>query len=374
MRGRYVIAGIGHTAFGAHAGRSTYSLHAEAVRNALADCAVEKDMVDALLVKGPTSAPELMYGQRLAEALGMQPRVGGVWDQGGAANASLIGYAAMAIEHGQCEIAVVTFADNPKTGSRAAYGRARGDGALFGWFGTPAGYAMIARRHMGEFGTRPEHLGAVALASRRHGAANPLAQLRRPITMDDYLAAEPLVSPFRRDDCALVSDGSAAVVVMSAKRAGELGVRQPVAILGFGQGQTSWDIVQRPRLTTTMAVQSGEAAFRMAGLGPRDIDVAQLYDCFTITVLMTLEDYGFCEKGQGGSFALDQGIEIGGRLPTNTSGGLLSETGMPGMQLIIEGVRQMRGVSTSQVRGAKTCVVSNQGGIMHTHATLVLGV
>jgi len=374
MRGRYVIAGIGQTAFGALPGRSTFSMHAEAVRNALDDCGIGKDEVDALLVKGPTSAPELMYGQKLAEALGIQPRVGGVWDQGGAANASLIAYAAMAIEHGQCEVAVVTFADNPKSGSRAAYGKAKGDGALFGWFGTPAQYAMIARRHMGEFGTSAEALGAVAVAARRHGAANPRAQLRKPISMDEYLAQPPLVSPFRRDDCALVSDGAAAVVVMSAKRAAALGVDKPVPILGFGQGQTSWDIVQRPVLTGTMAAQSAATAFEMASLGPRDIDVAQLYDCFTITVLMTLEDYGFCAKGQCGDFVRDGAIEHGGALPVNTAGGLLSETGMPGMQLVIEGVRQMRGEANLQVPGARTCIVSNQGGVMHTHSTLILGV
>jgi acetyl-CoA acetyltransferase len=374
MRGRYVIAGIGQTAFGALPGRSTFSMHAEAVRNALDDCGIGKDEVDALLVKGPTSAPELMYGQKLAEALGIQPRVGGVWDQGGAANASLIAYAAMAIEHGQCQVAVVTFADNPKSGSRAAYGKAKGDGALFGWFGTPAQYAMIARRHMGEFGTGAEALGAVAVASRRHGAANPRAQLRKPLSLDEYMAQPPLVSPFRRDDCALVSDGAAAVVVMSAKRAAALGVARPVLILGFGQGQTSWDIVQRPRLTDTMAAQSAATAFEMAGVGPRDIDVAQLYDCFTITVLMTLEDYGFCAKGRCGDFVRDGAIEHGGALPVNTAGGLLSETGMPGMQLVIEGVRQMRGEATLQVPGARTCVVSNQGGVMHTHSTLILGV
>lgn len=374
MRGRYVIAGIGQTAFGALPGRSTFSMHAEAVRNALDDCGIGKDEVDALLVKGPTSAPELMYGQKLAEALGIQPRVGGVWDQGGAANASLIAYAAMAIEHGQCEVAVVTFADNPKSGSRAAYGKAKGDGALFGWFGTPAQYAMIARRHMGEFGTAAEALGAVAVAARRHGAANPGAQLRKPLSLDEYLAQPPLVSPFRRDDCALVSDGAAAVVVMSAKRAAALGVDKPVPILGFGQGQTSWDIIQRPVLTETMAAQSAATAFEMAGVGPPDIDVAQFYDCFTITVLMTLEDYGFCAKGRCGDFVRDGAIEHGGVLPVNTAGGLLSETGMPGMQLVIEGVRQMRGEANLQVPGARTCIVSNQGGVMHTHSTLILGV
>lgn len=373
MRGKYVIAGIGHTRYGSLPGRTTQSLHAEAVRNALADANVGKAEVDALLVKGPTSAPELMYGQRLAESLGVSPRVGGVWDQGGAANASLVGYAAMAIEHRQCEVAVVTFADNPKSGDRGVYGRTRGEGHLFGWAGVAGGYAMIARRYMCEFGTRPEHLGAVAVNSRRHGARNPNAQLRKPLSMDDYLAGDYLVSPLRRDDCALVSDGAAAVVVMSAQRAKELRVDKPVPILGFGQGNTSLDVVQRPSLTSTMARVSAATAFEMAGLGPADIDVAQLYDCFSIVVLMTLEDYGFCPKGEGGRFVEDGALGIDGQLPTNTAGGLLSETGMPGMQMIIEGVRQMRGEATLQVPNARTCVVSNQGGVMHTHSTLILG-
>ncbi len=373
MRGRYVIAGIGQTAFGSLPGRSTISLNVEAARNALDDAGLEPGAVDAVLVKYPTSGFESLYGGKLAEALGIQPRVGGVLDQAGASNISMIGYAAMAIEHGQCDVALVCFADNPKTGSRAAYARPRGEDAVFGWFGTPPGYAMLAHRHMGEHGTTRRQLGAVAVACRRHGAANERAQLRRPLTLDGYLAGRPLVSPFTRDDCALVSDGGAAVVVMSAERARTSGVRAPVAVLGFGQGHTSWEVAQRPDLTTTQAAASGATAFRMAGLVPSDIDVAQLYDCFTITPIMTLEDYGFCRKGEGGRFVEDGAIELDGRLPMNTAGGLLSETGMPGMQLILEGVRQMRGEATLQVRGAKTCVVSNQGGVMHTHATLILG-
>jgi acetyl-CoA acetyltransferase len=160
---------------------------------------------------------------------------------------------------------------------------------------------------------------------------------------------------------------------MSAQRARELGVPQPVPVLGFGHGQTSFELPQRATLTSTEAARAGHTAFAMAGLQPQDIDVAQLYDCFTITVLMTLEDYGFCRKGEAGAFVADGAIEFGGRLPINTSGGLLSETGMPGLQLVMEGVRQMRGTATLQVAGAKTCLVSNQGGTMHTHATLILG-
>ncbi|MFO1199387.1 MAG: thiolase family protein [Burkholderiaceae bacterium] len=373
LRGRYVIAGVGHTAFGKLPGSDTVSLNVEACRGALADARVDKSVVDAVFVKVPTSAHQFMFGQKVAEALGIAPRMGGAWDQGGAANVTLISFAIMAIEAGQCEVALICYADNPRSGSRAVYGRPRGDDAAYGWLSTAAGYAMIHRRHVIEHGTRPEHFGAVALACRKHGAGNPNAQLRSPLTMDAYLSSPWVVDPLRRDDCALVSDGAAALVVMSAKRARELGVPQPVPVLGFGHGQTSFELPQRPTLTSTEAARAARTAFEMAGVGPKDVDVAQLYDCFTITVLMTLEDYGFCAKGQSGPFVADGAIEFGGALPVNTSGGLLSETGMPGLQLIIEGVRQMRGTARLQVPGAGVCLVSNQGGTMHTHGTLILG-
>jgi len=373
LSGKAVIAGIGATRFGALPGRTTISMNVEAIRKALNDAGVEKDAVDALYVKCPTSKFELMYGQKLAEAIGLQPRIGGVWDSGGSSNVIMISQAIMAIEAGQCEIAVVTFADNPKTGSAASYSQPRGDDALYGWFAVLSSYAMIARRHMGELGTPREALGAVAVAARRHGAQNPNAQLRKPLALDDYMNLPPMVAPFCRDDCTLVSDGAAAVVVMSAERARKMGVAKPVPVLGFGFGQTSWDVTQRPDMTSTQAKVAGETALKMAGLKPKDMDVAQIYDCFTITALMTLEDYGFAKKGQIADFVKGGNIEIGGELPMNTSGGLLSETGMPGMQLIHEGVRQMRGDATLQVKGAKHCIVSNQGGVMHTHAALILG-
>jgi acetyl-CoA acetyltransferase len=373
LRGRQVIAGVGHTAFGKLPGRDTVSLNVEACARAIADAGIDKDAIDGLFVKTPTSQRELMYGQKLAEALGMQPRWGVALDQGGAANMTGIAMAAMAIEAGQCEIALVCYADNPRSGSRAVYARPKGNDALHGWFSVAAGYAMIQQRHLIEHRTPPEALGWIAKAARRHGAANPNAQLRRPLSMDEYLASPWLVEPMRRDDACLVSDGGAAVVVMSAPRARALGVAKPVPILGFGQGQTSWDVHLRPTLTSTQAVRAARDAFAMAGIGPEDVDVAQLYDCFTITVLMTLEDYGFCERGRALEFVADGAIELGGRMPVNTSGGLLSETGMPGLQLVIEGVRQMRGDAVSQVRDARTCLVTNQGGTMHTHAALILG-
>ena len=373
LSGKAVIAGIGATRFGALPGRTTISMNVEAIRKALNDAGIEKDAVDALYVKCPTSKFEMMYGQKIAEAIGLQPRIGGVWDSGGSSNVIMISQAIMAIEAGQCEIAVVTFADNPKSGSAAGYSYPRGEDALYGWFAVLSSYAMIARRHMGELGTPREALGAVAVAARRHGAQNPNAQLRKPLALDEYMDMPPMVAPFCRDDCTLVSDGAAAVVVMSTERARKMGVPKPVPVLGFGFGQTSWDVTQRPDMTSTQAKVAGETAFKMAGLKPKDMDVAQIYDCFTITALMTLEDYGFARKGQVTDFVKGGNIEIGGELPMNTSGGLLSETGMPGMQLIHEGVRQMRGDAALQVKGAKHCIISNQGGVMHTHAALILG-
>ncbi|MDX3907034.1 MAG: thiolase family protein [Pigmentiphaga sp.] len=372
MRGRYVIAGIGHTGYG-KLGMDTVTLNTIACSRALQDAGVDKDRVDGLFLKTPTSSRELLYGQKVAEALGLQPRWGGAWDQGGAANITLINIAMMAIETGQCDIALVSYADNPRSGSRQVYARPRGNDAPYGWFSTAAGYGMIQRRHMAEYGTPPEAFAAVAMAARKHGAGNPGAQLRKAISYDDYLNSPWVVEPLRRDDCCLVSDGAAAVVVMSARRAAELQVPQPVPILGIGGAQTSYDLPLRDSLTTTEAVRAGKQAFEMAGLGPEDVDVAQIYDCFTITVLMTLEDYGFCTKGQVADFVRDGQIEFGGRLPVNTSGGLLSETGMPGMQLVLEGVRQIRGTARLQVPHADVALVSNQGGVMHTHSTLILG-
>jgi acetyl-CoA acetyltransferase len=373
MRGAVVIAGVGHTAYGKLPERSTLSMNVEATRNALADAGVEKSLVDAVLVKYPTSKHESMYGQKVAEALGLQPRLGGVYDQGGAANISMIGYAAMAIEAGQCDVAVVTTADNPRSGTRQAYERAWGDDAVHGWGGIPGSYAMIAQRYMSEFGVTSEQFAAVSKACRRHGAANPNAHLRKEISIADHQESPYIVEPLHRDDCCLVSDGGAAVVLMSAARAKELKVEAPVPILGFGGGQTSFELARRPVLTETTAKLSGARAFEAAGLKPTDIDCAQLYDCYSFVPLLTLEDYGFCKKGDGGKFAEGGRLEIGGDLPLNTSGGLISETGMPGMQLVIEAVRQMRGTATSQVEGASTCIVSNQGGVMHTHSTLIVG-
>ncbi len=369
------IAGVGITASGSHEGRSTVSLNVEACRQALADAGVEKDLVDAVYVKFPTSRLEMMYGVSMAEALGVDgPTIAGSWDQGGASNVSMIDQASQAIRSGEIEVALVCGADNPRTGTRQAYEKAGGIDAVHGWAGVAPGYAMIARRYLHDYGLSADDLAPFAVAARKHGAANPAAQLRKPLTEEAYREEDFIVEPLRRSDICLVSDGGAAVVVMSTARAAELSVGNPVPILGIGVAQEARDVARRTNLTKTAAGRSGAQAFAAAGVTPEQIDVAQLYDCFSVVPSMTLEQYGFCGEGQGPAFARSEGIEQGGRLPINTSGGLLSETGMPGMQMVIEGVRQLRGESTSQQPGASTCVVSNQGGIMTTHATMILGV
>ncbi len=373
MRGQAVVAGVGHTRYGKLPGRDRIDLIVEAARSASADAGVEKERLDGVLVKMANSAPSILYGQKVAEALGLRPRVGAALDQGGAANIALISYAAMAIEAGLMEMALVCYGDTPRTGSRAVYHRPRGDDAVYGWYATAAGYAMIHQAYKQRYATPDEHFGAIAVQARAHGLENPMGHLRQALPMEAYLEGRCLIDPLRRNDCCLVSDGGAAVIVTSAKLARALGIEQAVPILGFGQGQESWDVHLRPDLTRTMAAVSAETAYAMAGLGPGEIDVAQLYDCFTVTVLQTMEDYGLAPRGQAGAFALAEGIGPEGALPLNTSGGLLSESGTPGLQLVIEGVRQMRGDARLQVRDPKACIVSNQGGSMHSHATLILG-
>ncbi|MCB5203776.1 thiolase family protein [Neorhizobium sp. T786] len=373
MRGQTVIAGVGNTRYGKHPDRDKIDLIVAAARTALADAGLSKDMVDGVFVKIANAAPSVLYGQKVSEALGLQPKIGCALDQGGAANISLITYAALAIQAGMIDIALVCYGDTARTGSRAVYHRPRGDDAVMGWYSTAAGYAMIHQAYRQRYGTPDEHFGIVAVTARRHGANNPDAHLRVPLSMGQYLQGSYVVEPLRRDDCCLVSDGGAAIILMSNKRARQLGRSRAVPIIGLGQAQESWEVHLRPDLLHTKAADSAETAFRMAGIRREDVSFAQLYDCFTVTVLQTLEDYGLAPRGTAGARALSEGIGVDGWLPLNTAGGLLSESGTPGLQLIIEAVRQMRGEARLQVSSPRFGLVSNQGGSMHTHATLILG-
>jgi acetyl-CoA acetyltransferase len=373
IAGKYCIAGVGHTAYGKLPGRSAESLTVEAIHNALLDSGISKGEIDCVLTKAPTSAFQMLYSTRIAECIGVVPKVTATIDNAGASTATAIVYAAMCIEEGLCSAAVVSYGDNPLTGSRSVYSEfGDGDSAPYGLFGAAGHYGLIAQRYLHEFGKSAEDFAVVPISDRAWALKNPNAFFRKPLSLADYLAARWVVEPFRLFDCCPITDGAAAVVVVPSARANDA-AKKPVYIAGFGQGHSAAQLTSRKTLTVSGAVQSGKTAFTMAGITPGEVDFVQLYDPFSVVPAITLEDYGFCSKGEGLDFLADGKTGPHGALPMNTSGGLLSETGMPGMQLIVEAVRQLRGeCGDRQVDGAEVGVVSNQGGYMTTHATLVL--
>lgn len=372
LKDKYAIVGVGHTKLGRVPGISPVGFNVLAIKAALEDAGISKDEVDGVLVKYPTSGFSMLFSAKVCQALGITNKLTAVIDQAGATGCTMVQYAAMAINAGLATTVVCSYGDNPLTGPPGTYARLLGDDAAFGMFGPAAGYALAARRHMYEFGTTSEQFGAIAVAFRKHASMNPHAQMQKPITLADHQNSRWVVEPFHLLDCCLVSDGGAAVVVTSAERAKDL-KKKPVYIMGWGQSHPAWDIAQRESLVETGAKRSGEMAYRMAGVEPKDIDVAQIYDCFTYTALVTLEDYGFCKKGEGGPFVEGGRLELGGELPCNTAGGLLSESGMPGMLLLVEAVRQLRGeCGPRQVPDAEIEIVSGQGGVLTTHSTLIL--
>jgi acetyl-CoA acetyltransferase len=236
-------------------------------------------------------------------------------------------------------------------------------------------YALAASRHMHEFGTTGEQLAQIAVDARRWASGNPRARHRDPITIDDVLASPMVASPLHKLDCCLVTDGAGAVVLTSADRAASL-AKPPALVLGTGTCHTHSMISEMPNLTTTGAVVSGAEAFAEAGIGPADVDVLQLYDSFTITVLLLLEDLGFCPKGEGGPFVADGVLGPGGTLPANTTGGGLAYThpGMFGIFLLVEAVRQLRGeCGDRQVPGAEVALAHGSGGALSAMSTTILG-
>ncbi len=373
ISGKYCIVGVGQTAYGKLPGRSAESLTVEALHQALEDAGIAKAEIDCVLTKAPTSDFQMLFSTRIAQFIGVVPKVTATIDNAGASTATALVYAAMCMEEGLCSAAVISYGDNPLTGSRKAYSEfGSGDSAPYGLLGAAGHYALIAQRYLHEFGKSPRDLACVPLGDRAWAQKNPNACFRKPLSLSEYLESRWVVEPFRLFDCCPITDGAAAVVVVPAARASDL-PKRPVYIAGFGQGHPAAELTSRQTLTTSGALQSGKTAFGMAGIAPHEVDFLQLYDPFSIVPAITLEDYGFCAKGEGLDFLADGKTAPGGELPMNTSGGLLSETGMPGMQLIVEAVRQLRGeCGERQVRDAQVGVVSNQGGYMTTHATLVL--
>ena len=362
---------------------SIRSLEARMVRTALDDAGLTLADVDGVFTNMGAGWAASM---ELAEYLGIQARWTDSTQTGGSSFEIHVEHAAAAIALGLCDVAVTVYASTPRSDRKLRGGGYRsrqtmGVTPMAEWelpYGLrmPLGaYALAASRHMADFGTTSEQLAQIAVSTREWAAMNPRARLQDPITVDDVLASPLEASPLHKLDCCLVTDGAGAVVMTSAERARDL-AKPPVLVLGAGTCHTHNMISEMPDLTTTGAAVSGPKAFGIAGLRPSDVDVVQLYDSFTITVLLLLEDLGFCPKGEGGGFVADGVLGPGGALPTNTSGGGLAYThpGQFGMFLLVEAARQLRGeCGPRQVDGAEVAVAHGSGGVLSAMSTIVLG-
>ena len=374
---------------------SARALEAQVIREALEDAGLSIGDVDGIAVS--TASGSFSPSMELAQYLGVTPRWTDSTTTGGSSFEIHVEHAAAAIALGLCDVAVSVYSSTPRSDRRRGTGGFRSRAGMpvgpvaewelpFGLRMPMGGYALAASRHMAEFGTTSEQLAEIAVSTREWALRNPRAYHHDSgaITVEDVLASPVEASPLRKLDCCLVTDGAGAVVLARADRARDLR-KPPVAVLGAGTSHTHAMISAMPELTRTAGAVSGPQAFSLAGCGPGDVDVAELYDSFTITVLLALEDLGFCAKGEGGAFVEGGRLGPDGDLPANTNGGGLGYThpGMYGMFLLVEAVRQLRGEAEDrQVRRRRggrgeglpeVAVAHGCGGVLSSTATLVLG-
>jgi acetyl-CoA acetyltransferase/uncharacterized OB-fold protein len=380
------ITGLGMTDLGKVYGRSPRRLAADAVRRALADAGLAPADLDGLLVcPGITGGLDVS----LAAAVGLRDlRLLATVSSFGASACTAVEIAALAVTSGAARYVACVFADAPRrrgvpagtafgtTGGAGEPGERRGLAGLaagYGYRSVTARYALAARRHMETFGSTSEQLGAIAVAQRQWAAGNPLAQLREPLTLADHQASRWIAEPLHLLDCSLVSNGGIAVIVTTAERAAAA-PRPPVHVWGWGQGHPGYQPARGSGFgLVTGAAQAGPAAMGMAGIGPAAVTMCQLYDCYTYTVLVSLEDYGFCAKGEGGELAASGALGPGGSLPVNTGGGQLSAYYMWGFTPLSEAVIQARNDGGGrQSASTDVILVSGNGGILDHHATLIL--
>jgi acetyl-CoA acetyltransferase len=372
--GACAVVGIGTTDFSKNSGRSPLTLAAQAAHAALADAGLTAADVDGIV----RNDMDTIYPAALADALGVPDL--GYWGDagpGGSGPAAMVGQAVAAINAGLATTVVVFRSLNGRSGLRYGKGAAAGDRAggeasyedLFLPYGmqTPGQFfALLAQDHANRYGKTQEGLAEIALACREHANANPAAQFHdRPMTLESYYDSRMLSTPLRLFDYCLETDGACAVVVTSSERAKDLR-HKPAYVASVAQAAgpepqpgLMFPMLTRADMLTTSGVDCARRLFDRAGLTASDVDVAQVYDCFTITALLQLEDYGFCGRGEGGEFAAAGHLRIGGDLPMNTSGGHLSEGYLHGMNHVAEGVRQIRGTSTTQVPGAEVSLVTS---------------
>lgn len=381
-----VIAGLGMTSFGKIYGKTSSQFAADAVRAAAADAGLQLSDVDGLLTSRGISGrgtPNVL-GLDLQRDLAMHDlKLLSEVSAHGTGQIGSIQIAAMAVQSGMAEVVACVFADAPLQQGKsagAAYG-SEARGAPIGWTGLISAcgfdaanglYALAARRHMLRYGTTTEHFGKIAVAQREWALLNPLATMKAPLTLEEHQASRWVADPLRLLDCTPVSNGGIAVIVTTAERAASL-AQSPVYIRGWSQSHPGrfWERNDELGLVTG-AARSGPAALRMAGITVRDIDSLQLYDCYTFVVLLSLEDYGFCKKGEGGDL-IDSGV-LGpkGSLPVNTGGGQLSGYYMWGMTPVSEAIIQARGQGGArQLPRRDHILVSGNGGILDNHSTMI---
>ena len=381
LSGKIAIAGVYEHPTRFAPDKSESLIMAECARGALEDAGLTLGDVDGLFAAGISMGP--MGVVSLAEYLNIKPRHLDGTNIGGSSFVAHVSHAAAAIHAGLCEVALILYGSTAASNAMAIGTGLGGGGrdpeaAFAAPYGmtTVGSYALIAQRHAHLYGTRPEQLAEIAVTMRRHAGLNPEAKMRRPITVDDVLESRIISTPLHLLDCCIISDGGGAVVVTSLERARDL-AKPPVVLRGCGEAVCHQEI-GAPDLLTIAAKQSGEHAFAMAGMSHDDVDVCTIYDSFTITLLVTLENLGFCKPGEGGDFVSGGRIGLGGALPVNPDGGGLSSNhpGMRGIFLVIEAVRQLRGgLGERQVEGAEVALAHGTGGTlgaMHSGATLLL--
>lgn len=375
LRDRTAIVGVGASEQGRLPGSTSLTLATTAFKRALDDSGLKKSDIDGLLTMPGTTAPEgsLNY-LRLGEALGIDPAYTGSMTMGGGTAGALVQMAAQAVSTGLATNVACVFGDAAKTGG-SRFSRASGatdSWGIWGMFAAAANSAVSASRHMALYGTTSRQLGEVAVACRRHASMNPAAVMREPITIEDHQASRWIVEPFHLLDCCLISDGGVCIIVSSAERAKDL-KQKPVLISGMGQGYTTRNLEREDWWYLPHQKNALDRAYSMAGMGPSDVDVAQLYDNFTMSVLLWLEHGGFCGVGEAGPFVEGGRIQLGGDLPVNTAGGNLSESYMEGWLHIVEGVRQMRGsCGERQVKDAEVCLVTGRGMTLNCANAMLL--
>lgn len=374
-RGSVAVVGAAESDLGRVADHMTpVDLMAQGVSRALAECGLTLSDVDGVFA---TTSQLRMGPLALAEYLGIKPRYFDGTNIGGSSFLSHLAHAHAALDAGLCSVAVIAYGSTQRSVSRAAAAPRE-----YNAYETPyrpilptSAYAMVAARHMHEYGTTREQLAEVAVAARQWALLNPKAWEKEPLTIDGVLGSRMISSPLTVRDCCLVTDGGGALVVVSAERARDLDVK-PVYVLGHGEALTHQSISCMEDLTVTGAAISGPQAFGMAGATPADMDVTILYDAFTITPILFLEDLGYCRKGEGGAFVSGGRIAPGGELALNTNGGGLSycHPGMYGLLGMIEAVRQLRGeCGDRQVPNAKLALAHGNGAVLSSQCTAIFG-